>query len=81
MRPETQITIQRPDGTIETVIRPGLITSPSMRRKMTQATRGAGRGEITRWHTVTHHTKQQGCQSYTRDQGCPLHGEICENTY
>ncbi len=81
MRPETQIRIQRPDGTIETVIRPGLITSPVMRRKMTQATRQAGRGEIVGWQTVTHTTKQQGCRLYTRDQGCPLHGEACENAY
>lgn len=49
---QTQITIQRPDGTTETVTKPGTITSQSVRRQMTSATRAAGRGEIIGWQIV-----------------------------
>lgn len=49
---ETRITVRRPDGSTEIVAKPGTIIAPAMRRKMEQATRDAGRGEIVGWEII-----------------------------
>lgn len=51
----TRITVRRPDGTIETVTRPGTIIDQAMRRRMATATAQAGKGEIIGWEIVGDH--------------------------
>lgn len=48
----THITIKRPNGQIETVIKDSLIPDV-LRRQMEKATREGGRGEIIGWQVVT----------------------------
>lgn len=52
MAQETRIKVQRPDGTIEIVTRPGTITDRKLREQMAEATRNAGKGEIIGWEIV-----------------------------
>lgn len=72
----TKITVRRPDGTTEIVERPGTITDMAMRRKMEQATKAAGKGEIIKWEIVQPKLAKWDhcCAHWTREQGCPLHG-------
>ena len=85
--PHTEIRVRRTDGSIETIVRPGTIIDPQVREQMTEATRVAGRGEIIGWTvigtiTMTANPRWQrrqgcrvkGCQVWTEDQGCSLHG-------
>lgn len=48
----THITVRRPNGQIETVIKDSLIPDV-LRRQMEKATREGGRGEIIGWQVVT----------------------------
>lgn len=77
MAKQTEITVVRPSGETEMIIRDGTITDESMRRKMEQATRDAGKGEIVSWRIIGRTAPLAGCPHYTTDQGCPLHGETC----
>jgi hypothetical protein len=74
----TRITVRRPDGTTEIIERPGTIIDAGVRRKMTEATRAAGKGEIIDWQIVKASTVGHlgfCCEHYVRGQGCPLHGD------
>jgi len=77
---KTIVTIRRPDGTIDKTERPGAI-SPKLRKMHTEATRNAGRGDIINWQAITVQRKSQSCPSYTKDQGCAMHGETCAPAY
>ena len=76
---DLEITIQRPNGQTEYVIKPGMtMINTATQQAMTIATRNAGRGEILSFREVkAEYHKSVGCPHYTRDQGCPLHGETC----
>lgn len=83
----TTLRIRRPNGEIELVTRPGYLND-SLIARMTVATREAGRGEIlnasynfdehrNRRYSGSHLSSPRGCPSWTLDQGCPHHGELC----
>jgi hypothetical protein len=75
----TEITIQRPDGNTEKVTKEGAINL-KLRGQMEQATKAAGRGQIIGWCEYVQPvkrwaTKTHCCSHWTKDQGCPLHGD------
>lgn len=49
---QTHITIKRPNGNTEIVIKDGVVPMP-LRPQMEKATREAGRGDIIGWKVVT----------------------------
>jgi hypothetical protein len=79
---QTAVTIQRPNGEIEVSTKDGNLIRllPAIRK----ATAEAGRGKVlsakllrTTIQNPGHRYYASGCRYYTRDQGCPLHGETC----
>ena len=70
----TEIRIERPGGAIEIVTKGGNMMH--LVAAMTKATADAGRGKILSARLITTNVTL-GCPSYTRDQGCPRHGETC----
>lgn len=48
----TRITVRRPDGEIETVMQDGKFYTHATRRKMVEATKAAGRGDILSFEEV-----------------------------
>lgn len=63
---QTRVTVRRPNGDIEYTIKPGTITDTTMRRKMTVATRQAGRGEIIGWAIIGEAPKGPKLNIYQR---------------
>lgn len=75
----TIMTIRRPNGDVEKVERHGEIAIP-LRYKMVEATKAAGKGDILSFDTVSRIPRalpslRHCCSHWTRDQGCPLHGD------
>ena len=71
----TAVTIERPNGKIETTTKSGNLIH--LKAQITKATADAGRGKVLSVRLVTANARYEGCRYYTRDQGCPMHGETC----
>lgn len=72
----TIMTIRRPNGDIERVEKPFPLTS-AQRQQAIKLTKEAGRGDIIGFDVVAPKPVAWShcCAYWTRDQGCPLHGD------
>ena len=80
----TTIIVKRADGRIDEVVRENRIYTAKEQEAIIENTRKAGRGEVLEIITQkppTHRRQRQGCPSYTRQEGCPRHGETCAPEY
>ena len=91
----TTLTIKRTNGTVETVVSdrfPLLYENKALQARIIEENRKVGRGEVLSFEGNPEFIAERAariaeidreiagmCKYYTRDQGCPLHGETCES--
>jgi hypothetical protein len=72
----TRITVRRPGGEIETVMQEGKYFTQVVKRKMTEATRAAGRGEILSFEEIA---PEATLEEQRRDLVASIRGLIDES--
>lgn len=81
---DTIIVVRRANGTTDRVSAKakghgyaGTVPNPILKAQFEKANRAAGQ-EIVGWEIVTETRTIKYCDRYTVEQGCPLHGEYCD---